>query len=217
MHVRGAFGKVPLIAKWKGCEAASHWVMEFTLYHQLLQRALAGLDKACFSDGHGQKEDSILSAIHASEQAREVGAHQRALDELLDADPSWAAINSRRARSVQEVLTKPDIQDVAIIIFFLCHNLEEATNQLLKRSADQSDFYFRLEFMTETLTLDGSTGPAAELEQFFLHYCNGGWGTSLLASYGRLLDAGVHHMMYLTGTYFMENRLQHFFRHVFRP
>jgi len=147
----------------------------------------------------------------SSDSSDKMGALQKALDEFLDSDVSHAAVNSKRANSVMQMLTKPDIHEMAVITYTLSHALESAINGLLDRSSKMSELHMKMQFQNHSLR------SFSHLEDSFLRFVDGSFGSSLVLHYVKLLDGGLKHMMYLTNSFFSAEHVTFFFRHVTQP
>ena len=204
-----------MISRWKDCEPASLWVMRFTLYHKLLQRTLGAMEHKSLPFSNPENEslvNTLVSLCERSDRSSDrMGALQKALDEFLDADVSHAAVNSKRAHSVIQMLTRPDIQDMAVLIYTLSHTLEVAMNNLLDRSSKQSELHMQMEFQNNSLR------SFSHLEESFLRFVDGSFGASLVLGYVKLLDGGVKRMMYLTNSSFTAEHVTFFFRQTIQP
>ena len=157
------------------------------------------------------KDGLIEALVAASDKTEGFGTLQKALDDFLDADVSHAAVNSKRAQSVAQILMRTDVQEMAVVTYYLSHPLEVATNSLLQRSSDQSELHIQLEFKSD------GVGNCSHAQDFFLRYVDGSWGTSLVRDYVNLLDSGIQHMMYITNASLTSTMVEYFFKNANQP
>lgn len=176
------------------------------MYHELIQRTFLLMEDGK-SMSSSQHVETIEALVDSADKADGFGALQQALDAFLNNDASYSAVNSKRAQSVTQMLTRPDVKEMAFMTYALSHPLEGCTNALLHNASQQSDMQMQMEFM------GSSFKDFPHIQKFFLDYVNGSFGTALVSSYVKLLDSGLQTMMYcLGGQLCKEETAMHFFK-----
>jgi hypothetical protein len=150
--ILGLFGRgyaTPLLSRWKHYSPASQYVNQGRFLFELLPRALDQMSRNLAPDNCAELNAMIKNLLASASNgagfdnddsdvddvaAEAVNQAQRTIEELLDADVSYADNNKKRARLVREVMLKDDFGDHAATVHLLCGPPEYGINHMMART-----------------------------------------------------------------------------------